>query len=117
MRKLGDDDTYLAAYTTIKNNMSEKGKRPTGNEDPQNNTIEDTLNAHQYLKLMKLLSASNKPECIRDRSIFAYLYSSIGRADEGRMIHIADIMSPRPLKCIGKPPFHTSHLLLNSIIL
>lgn len=96
-----DDDAYKATYTTIKNNISAKGKRPTGDVDPQDNTAEDTLTSQQYEQLMKLLLRSSKPECVRDRSIFAHLYASIGRADEGRMIHTADMMPPRPMKCIG----------------
>jgi hypothetical protein len=104
IQKLGNDATYQAAYTTIKNRLSTKGSRPTGNVDPQNNTAEDTITPDQYHKLMKLLLASEKPEWLRDRSIFAHLYASVGRADEGRMIFLADMMSPKPLNSIGEHP-------------
>ncbi len=104
VQKLGNDAAYLGAYTTIKNRLSAKGSRPTGNVDPQNNTTEDTITADQYHKLMKLLLASDKPEWLRDRSIFAHLYASVGRADEGRMIFLADMMSPKSMKSIGMPP-------------
>ncbi|KAK9901133.1 hypothetical protein WJX75_009650 [Coccomyxa subellipsoidea] len=73
IQKLGNDATYQAAYTTIKNCLSTKGSRPTGNVDPQNNTAEDTITPDQYHKLMKLLLASEKPEWLRDRSIFAHM--------------------------------------------
>lgn len=104
VQKLGNDAAYQAAYTTIKNRLSAKGSRPTGNVDPQNNTAEDTITPDQYHKLMKLLLRSDKPEWLRDRSMFAHLYASVGRADEGRMIFLADMLSPKPMKSIGGHP-------------
>lgn len=100
--RLTEDAAYGAAYGTIKNRLAEKGKRPSGGEDPQNNTTEDTLTVSQYLRLMKHLLSSDRAVCLRDKSIFAYLYASVGRADEGRMIFLADIMSPRLLQCVGE---------------
>lgn len=102
-KKLKDDATYNAAYTTIKNNLAAKGVRPSGGVDPQDNTVEDTLTYTQYTKLMRMLLGSERADCIRDRSNFAYLFSSCGRADEGRMIFLSDMMSPRLLKCISEP--------------
>lgn len=104
IQKLVNDASYQAAYTTIKNRLSAKGSRPTGNVDPQNNTAEDTITHDQYHKLMKLLLGSEKPAWLRDRSIFAHLYASVGRADEGRMIFLADMLPPKRLKCIGEHP-------------
>ncbi|KAK9916158.1 hypothetical protein WJX75_009514 [Coccomyxa subellipsoidea] len=37
-------------------------------------------------------------------SIFSYLYASVGRADDGHMIFLADMMSPRLLQCVGPCP-------------
>ena len=62
VQKLSNDVTYQAAYTTIKNCLSAKGSRPTGNVDPQNNNAEDNITPDQYQKLIKLLLASEKPE-------------------------------------------------------
>lgn len=101
VQKLVDDSAYQGMYITIKNKLSAKGMRPTGFLDPQDNTAEDTLTPQQYEDLMKLLLRSSRPESVRDRSIFAHLYASIGRADEGRMIYTADMMPPRQLSCIG----------------
>lgn len=118
LTKLIDDATYEAAYKTIKLNLAAKGERPTGNMDPQHNTTEDTINDQQYQTLMKYLLHSARPECARDRSIFSYLYATVGRADDGRLIFLADMMAPRPVKCIGEAPIehnqkHAQHMSMH----
>ncbi len=114
LSSLKDDTTYGAVYDTLKNNMAAKGMRPSGGVDPQDNTVEDTLTIGQHTKLMKLLLASPSATALRDRSSFAYLYASVGRADDGRMIFLADMMSPREIKCIGE--FLCSHNLFAHLL-
>ena len=93
--------TYKDVTQTIKSGLAAKGQRAGGQVDPQNCTSEDTLDFQQYVILQKHLQKSDKAQEIRDRSIFAFLYASVGRADEGRMIFLADMVRPRAMRCIG----------------
>lgn len=38
---------------------------------------------------------------LRQKSLCAWLFASVGRADEGRMIYLSDMMSPRHINIIG----------------
>ena len=101
VKMLMNNQTYKDVVQTTKSKLAAKGQRAGGNVDPQNCTAEDTLTLEQYITLMKHLQKSDQLEEIRDRSIFAFLYASVGRADEGRMIFLADVVRPRQMKCIG----------------
>jgi len=103
-----DDQNYKDAYSTIKNNLAAKGRRQGGLVDPQNNTCQDTISFPQYIKLTGHLQKSAIAERIRDRSIYTHMYSSVGRADEGRMVYLADMVAPREMTCIGESPHHLS---------
>ncbi|CAL8470551.1 g10093 [Coccomyxa elongata] len=69
VRKLGDDANYKAVYTTIKNRLSEKGKRPSGDRDPQDNTAEDTLNSHHRWVLPKRLPSGRSGRGVRPTAV------------------------------------------------
>lgn len=96
------NQTYKDVVQTTKSRLAAKGQRAGGHVDPQNCTAEDTLTFLQYVTLQKPLQKSPKLQEARDRSIFAFLYASVGRADEGRMIFLADMVSPRRMNCIGE---------------
>lgn len=98
------NQTYKDVVQTTKSRLAAKGQRAGGQVDPQNCTSEDTLEFQQYVILQKHLQKSDKYEEIRDRSIFAFLYASVGRADEGRMIFLADMIKPRAMRCLGELP-------------
>ena len=102
VKMLLDNQTYKDVMKTTKNRLAAKGQRQGGLVDPQKCTTEDTLDYGQYITLQTHLQGSASAEEIRDRSIFAFLYASIGRADEGRMIYLADMVKPRAMKCLGK---------------
>ena len=102
VKMLMNNQTYKDVVQTTKSRLAAKGQRAGGQVDPQNCTAEDTLDFQQYVTLQKHLQKSAAAEEIRDRSIFAFLYASVGRADEGRMIFLADMVRPRGMKCIGE---------------
>ena len=101
-RKLLDLPDYSAEMVIIKARIAKKGKRPDAHQDPQDNTMEDTLDPQQYFELNQLLIGSNSAAALRDRSMFTWQTSSVGRSDESRLLHVADVLPPRPVSCIGK---------------
>ena len=108
-RKLSDNADYKAAHTTVVNKIRAKSGPVGGNRDPQDNTVADSLSREQYLVLMDHMLHEDEPQSVRDRSVFSWLVQSVGRADEGRMLHLADAVAPIPVECIGAPcPMHIS---------
>ena len=90
---------YKTAYHTIKNNLAKKGQRSV--KDPQGSTCEDTVDQTQYASLCEHLISLPDAAAARNRSIYTNLVASVGRADEGRLTYLPDLMSPRLCGCIG----------------
>lgn len=90
---------YKTAYHTIRNNMAKKGQRST--KDPHGSACEDTVDQTQYAMLCEHLISQPDAAAARNRSIYTHLVASAGRADEGRLTYLPDLMSPRICKCIG----------------
>ena len=88
------NQTYEDVIQTTESGLAAKWQRAGGQVDPQNCMSDDTLDFQQYVILQKHLQKSDKSQEIWGRSISAFLYPSIGRADEGRMILLADMVRP-----------------------
>ena len=95
------DATFKGKYKTIQNRLIGKGNRPL-HGDPQDNTFADTLDGAQYKRLMAYMLGLPTSAALRQKSLCAWLFASVGRADEGRMIFLSDMMSPRHISIIGE---------------
>ena len=98
--RLLHDAAFRGKYQTIKNRLIKKGNRPTVG-DPQDNTFADTLDGSQYKQLMDLMLGMDTSAALRQKSLCSWLFASVGRADEGRMIFLSDMMAPRHINIIG----------------
>ena len=101
LKNLAADAAWKRKYATIKNRLTAKGRRTTHGY-LQDNTFADTLDAAQYRQLMLHMESIGSSAALRNRALCAWLQASIGRADEGRMIYLADMMLPCLISCIGK---------------
>jgi hypothetical protein len=68
-------------------------------------TADDTFTGQQYREFICHLKAKDSLAATRDCAIFTHLYANVGRADEGRLLYLADIMPPRVITCIGRVSF------------
>ena len=92
---------YHELYHTIHKNLGRKGARCADGQDPQDNTTEDTLTRSQTRQLLELLHGLPTSVALRDRSGFTFMPNTVGRGDDCRMVHLADMMTPRQIDCIG----------------
>ena len=92
---------YHQKYHAIHRSLAKKGERCGDDEDPQDNTTEDTLDRRQLRMLMELLHAKDKADALRDRSSFTFMLSSVGRGDDSRLVYLSDMMTPWEIDCIG----------------
>jgi hypothetical protein len=63
---------------------------------------DDTFSLQQYYDIISHLAHQGTDAAIRNRSIFTHLFACVGRADEGRLLFMPDIMAPRVISCIGE---------------
>jgi hypothetical protein len=101
-KKLSHHLLYSKEYNRIKNNLCEKGKRPTGTQDPQDGTAEDTLTADQMLALAHLFMCKGTAEGDRNLAMALWSYATVMRGDDVRLLYLCDILKPVKLTCVGE---------------
>ena len=102
--KLLHNAAYKHTYVTICNELAEKGRRPEQGQNAQHGTPQDTISQDQNFDLNCHLYSLKSEAALRDRSICTFLGACLGRGDDSRLIHLADLMAPTQQLAIGKPP-------------
>jgi hypothetical protein len=93
---------------------------PTPTKQPllcrQEGTAEETFSLEQYhqLNINMLTDCATEAIC-RDHAMLTFMFSSVGRSDDARLMYLSDIIKPTLLRCVGKTAFIlTCSLLVHS---
>lgn len=108
--RLGNDDRYRLAFTSVKGNIKGKSDRSI-TVDPQRNTISDAYSPDEHRTIMEAMLASGTPESDRTLAMSAWAHGSVGRGDDVRLFYIPDLVAPRALPTVGRyksQDLHTS---------
>ena len=99
--KLLDFPAYRKVLDTLKQNLAEKGRRPSGRADPQHNTQMEALSYDELSHLVHHVLAQEDHLAIRDRACFTWMTCTVGRGDDSRLVFLADCCEPTLMCSIG----------------
>jgi hypothetical protein len=124
--KLTDDPHYSAAFKAVQKQLTESS-RARGHKDPQSNTLEDTFDFDGFhkvcitysvcmnffmlndpcvaLQLIEHMMGLTDSAAIRDMANCLWLFSTLGRSNDGREMYLADLIKPTHLKGVSKYSF------------
>ena len=98
--KLRAEDLFAAILATAKNRICKKGER-LGHGDPQLGTFTNTISEVASAKFHENLLTSSKPSMARLQALCAILTGSIGRMDDGLLLHLADLCYVKLMPQVG----------------
>jgi hypothetical protein len=100
--KLLDYAAYRQAYKNMQRSLHQKGERNTdGTQDPQDHTADSTYDADQWFKVNDHWLKQGTATAARSQSLATLAHHTVGRSDDVRQFHIADVVKPRHYKNIG----------------
>ena len=100
LARLLDYAAYKEVYQTIKKEIHNKGQRPA-DKCPQDRTGEDTLTEEQFIAIVKRMINLPDSAAARDLSMWLWMACILGRSDDARLMHVADLLKPHLVRSIG----------------
>lgn len=67
----------------------------------QEGTIDDTMNTDQVIRMLYTMLGSERVSAHRDMSMATWMNMTIGRGDDARLVHLADLLKPELIRVIG----------------
>lgn len=102
-KSLMDWPVYRRQYHNIKDNITKKSER-SKTVDPQRGTIQDSYTPDDYYEMINAMVEYNTYEGDRMAAMATWGHSMVGRGDDLRLFHIADIIAPLAMPAIGEMP-------------
>jgi hypothetical protein len=94
---------YRMKYDSLHKQEQAKGARCTdGTGDPQDNTSESTYTPEEWLKMNDAYMTKGTLAASRDQALATLAHHTVGRSDDIRSFHLADIVAPRLYLNIGE---------------
>ena len=100
-KSLMDWPVYKRQYNNIKDNITKKGER-SKTVDPQRNTIQDSYSPDDFHKMICAMLEHYSYEGDRMAAMATWGHTMVGRGDDLRLFHVADIIAPQLMPAIGE---------------
>lgn len=112
--KLLDDAMYKAAYKECQGRYKVQPSKPLpANMDPQDNSLQDTFDLDDLVKIASEKIASSTSKDARDLSMLLWMCWSCGRGDDCRPRKLCELMRPMSRRTIGAS--HSSDAVYNLV--
>jgi len=97
--KLLDDAMYKAAYKECQGSYKVQPSKPLpGNMDPQDNSLQDTFDLDDLVKIASEKIASSSTKDARDLSMLLWMCWSCGRGDDCRPRKLCELMGGQSVR-------------------